>query len=176
MDEKTNSLYLILQEEKTNIENFKNMIKIKGELTNRISIVTSELLDIKNDLNVLEKNIEDELVKIETIENKISEITKTEIINKANILVKILEHNLPKDIKGEILYDSKQGEYEQVINLTKDNNIIGEICIYSKDYNELKIKVKLWEPVNKEEEFTIKQKYRIYKIISFIHTNLSYDE
>ncbi|MBW6409408.1 hypothetical protein [Clostridium weizhouense] len=176
MDEKTNSLYLILQEEKNNIENFKNMIKIKGELTNRISIVTSELLDIKNDLNILEKNIEDELVKIETIEDKIREITKTEIINKANILVDILKHNLPKEINGEILYDSKQDEYEQVINLMKDDDIIGEIVIYSRNYDNLKIKVKFWEPVNKEEEFTIKQKYRIYKIISFINTNLSYDE
>ncbi|WP_252250982.1 hypothetical protein [Clostridium sp. ZBS13] len=176
MDKKVSDFYSILKQEKDNIEKFSKIIRASGELTKRINMVISEMNSIKHDMIVLEENINEEKIKTEDIENKVNNIVTNEINNNMDIVIEILSNNLPKDVKVEFAKNSYEESNRKVIDLMKFNNIIGEVIIYSNNNNELKINVRLWGTEEKVQEFTIKEKYRIFKVVSFIHTNLSYDE
>ncbi|WP_315081208.1 hypothetical protein [uncultured Clostridium sp.] len=176
MDKKVSDFYSILKQEKDNIEKFSKIIKVSGELTKRINMVIGEMNSIKQDMMALEENINEEKVKTEDIENKVNNIVTNEIKDNMDTVVEILAHNLPKDVKAEFVKNSYEEFNKKVIDLMKFNNIIGEVIIYSNNNNELKINVKLWGGEEKVQEFTIKEKYRIFKVVSLIHTNLSYDE
>ncbi|AOR24171.1 hypothetical protein [Clostridium taeniosporum] len=175
MNKKVVDFYSILTEEKDNIGKFSKIIKASDELAKRMNIVISEMNSIKQDMIMLEENINKERVRTEEIEDKINDIRINEVKDNINGIVEILVHNLPKDIKAEFNKEYCDEFDKQVVDLMKFNNIIGEIIIYNDD-NELKVDVKLWEGQEKFQQFIIKEKYRIFKIISFINTSLSYDE
>lgn len=174
MNKKVFDFYLILKEEKETIENFSKKIKLSGELSQRINMVIGEMNSIKKDIIKLEENINIEKSNIVDIEEKINNITMNETKENIDLIIQMIIHNLPKDIQATYNKDSYEKSNNRVIGLMKSNDIIGEILIYKGENNESKVKVKLWIEEQQIQEFTIKDKFRIFNIISFINTNLSF--
>lgn len=161
----------------------KSIHKIKDTISQKKEI--KELADkIKKIIDSMDKDIKDELGNLDNYEKRLSEIQYKELVDNIDIIKIIIENNLPKDVKfdysNEImnLYIEKLREKS-----TKYDRInIGEVEINQSEEssNQWTIKVTIKESTVTKynvNNFDVNDNiFRIYKVISYIHDNLSYDE
>lgn len=165
------------------IKSQKSIHKIKNTISQKKEI--KELADkIKKIIDSMDKNIKDELDNLENYEKRLNEIKCEELEDNIDIIKKIIENNLPKDVKfdynNEImnLYIEKLKEKS-----TKYDRIdVGKVEINQdkEDSNQWTIKVTIERSeitkYNTNDFYVNDNIFRVYKVISYIHDNLSYDE
>jgi hypothetical protein len=166
----------LIFEAQESVRNIKNAISQKDEIIKHADSIKKLAKD-------MEKNIKQEEQKLKDYQVRLSTIHSDEIKGNIDTIKKIIESNLPKDIYTS--YDEKGR-----MNLHIDE-LIEKTTRYEKiNVGTIEIVQKLmdiWEIVvvinnSKKSKyntnrFEIKEKpLRIYKVISYIHDNLSYDE
>lgn len=167
----------ILANEKLSIDDLKTVIKERTKFSKKIIAIKRQLDELNSCLINIEKNFESRIQGISehslNVKNLYVEVFKEDLIKT----LEIIQDNLPNDIDGIL---EKTTEYPLVKLIEKiSKTVVGEVSIYLDEDKEYVACVKIIDKrsnFNCEEEFTLKKPNRIYKVISYINTNLSYDE
>lgn len=171
---KNSEVLELIFKSKKSIEKIQNTKKDKTQIK-KLAEEIIYLIDKMNDETSIElKNLEDYWNRLNEIEK---DVTKENTITIRNII----KSNLPKDIlcKED---DNKLNLYVRKIIPPKrkeDDIEVGLVDINGEDIDKISVNVRLFMEGNRREEsFNINKDtpLRIYKIISYIHDNLSYDE
>lgn len=127
------------------------------------------------------KTFKDKNGKIENLIEKIKKLHFSTIVESIDEVEQVIRGNLPKDIYGGCEDEISDKEILKCIPLFKTgiDSQVGQVKIYKTNTNEFKVKVHIEDEQgvsSKNQEFIISEPLRVYKVISYIHTNLCYDE
>lgn len=172
-------------------ESFNKGEKLVREITKSIDmkLLLQKIKVIKNEINQLEKIIYENNKILDQYPNELSKLSKKykdkriEIIslNLQEVFI-LISDNLPIGVVGVINDDSKglilKREHKGFKNNKEVINYedIGRIIRMNTEQNKFKV-ILNGENIKKyEEEFELDSLARIYKIVTFINTNISYKE
>lgn len=168
------ALELICKSQKS-IHNIKDTISQKKEI--------KELADnIKKIIDTMDKSIKDEASNLKEYEERLKELKSEELSEHIDMIKMVIESNLPKNVKCDSI-DNKMYLYinelkERCINPSRIDVAEIEIISDISDKDIIKVMIKDSERTKYNiNEFDINENVlRVYKVISYIHDNLSYDE
>lgn len=181
MEQRVQEFLEVLTNEKDLIEELKETVGDRAELTKRINHIKDELTDLGKCLTQIEKYFKQREKDVTTLSNQINSLHlnafKEYIVNTEKAIIE----NLPNGIRG-VPYDKEQDStILKFIELQhdSDNRTVGNIEISSSDNNEIKVVVRIQDYQSgnySSEEFSLERLLRVYKIITYINTNLNYNE
>lgn len=175
MEVKNPEVLELISKSQNSIHRIKNTISQKKEI--------KELADkIKKMVDTMDRNIKDELINLEEYETQLKSIKNKELDEHTDIIKLIIKSNLPKNVECE--YDNnKMYLYinelkERSTKYTRIDVAKVEISSDIHDKGIIRVTIKNSEKTKYNiNEFDINENIlRIYKVISYIHDNLSYDE
>lgn len=173
MEIKNPEILELICETQKSIENIKETISQRKTIKKYAE-------EIKTLIDVMDKKMSEEEDNLEKYEERLKEIHSDEIKENIDTIKKIIESNLPKNIN--VTYDEDKmslyiNEFTGRSNKPKPKGV-GEINIIQKSADVWQIVVDIRvNDKSRTNTFEIKEKpLRIYKAISYIHDNLSYDE
>jgi hypothetical protein len=167
----------ILAKEKLSIDDLKIVIKERTQLSKKIKMIKKQLDELNDCLITLEKNFDSRIDEISgrslEVNNLYVEVFKDDLMKT----VEIIQDNLPNYIEGIL----EKTEEHPVVKLREKTSgiLVGEVFIYLNENQVYIANVKIIDKRTNfqcEEEFTLKKPNRVYKVISYINTNLNYDE
>ncbi len=129
----------------------------------------------------MNKEIEAEENNLEYYWNRLDQIERYAADENAITIRNIIKSNLPKDILCKEENNELQLYIRKIIPPKRKEEEIRLGAVYINNYDTEKIEINVNITIDgnyREEDFSISKAnpLRIYKIISYIHDNLSYDE
>lgn len=181
MEQKVQDFLEIVTSEKKLIEELEESIDDRLELTRSISHIKDELMELSKCLIQVEKYFKQREKDIIGLSNQISVLHFDVFKEYLGDTEKAIIQNLPDGIRG-VTYDKKQDSMVlKAIELKRkdDNRVVGNIEILSSDNAEINVNVIIQDDKSanySSEKFILDKPLRVYKIIAYINTNLSYKE
>lgn len=180
MDKQVEEFIQILHEEKESIEELKKVISARSSIGKSIEGVKQELNNIKAALKEMEDKLKEKNKNIDDLSCRIKELHLSAVLESIDEVEQVIKYNLPKDIYVKDIGNVDDQDVLKSMPLFKIglNSQVGKVEIYKTQESEFKVKVKIGDEEGdyKNQEFIICEPLRVYKVISYIHTNLSYDE
>lgn len=175
MEIKNPEVLELISKSQSSIHNIKNTISQKKEI--------KELADkIKKIVDTMDKNIKDELNNLDKYEEQLKSIKNDELEEHVDIIKMVIESNLPKNVECDYNYNKMDlYVYELKERRVKPERIdVAEVEINTgiSDKGVIRVTIKDSDKTKYNvNEFDINENIlRVYKVISYIHDNLSYDE
>lgn len=181
MEQRVQELLEILTSEKDLIEELKETVGDRAGLTKRINHIKDELTDLGKCLTQIEKDFKQKEKDVTDLSNQIKllhfNVFKEYIVNTEKAIIE----NLPNGIRGIPSDKEQDSTILKFIELQHvgDNRTVGNIEISSNNNNEIKVGVRIQDNQSgnySSEEFSLERPLRVYKIITYINTNLNYNE
>lgn len=167
----------ILANEKLSVNNLKVLIKDRTQFTKKIKNIKTQLDELNGNLLEIEKKFDSRLDEINGYSNAVNnlyvEVFKDELMKT----IEIIQDNLPNNIKSTIERDKKYPVIKLIEEMTGAE--VGNIIININENNDYVANVKITNVKNNfqcEDNFILRKPKRVYKIIAYINTNLSYYE